>query len=98
ILTLSLVLVRMVSLYAGSYLGGRLAGAGREIKNYSWMAFSAQAGVSMGLAVLIAQSIPGEIGSSIKSLIIATIAINQIVGPVLCRQALEKAGEIPQPA
>ncbi|GAB4366252.1 MAG: hypothetical protein Kow0042_06000 [Calditrichia bacterium] len=94
ILALLLVSVRLGALFGGTYLGARFAGASPAIQNFGWMGFASQAGISLGIAVLVAQNIPGEIGSSMKSLVVATIAINQIIGPILFRYSLSKTGEI----
>ncbi len=94
LLAILLVGVRMGALAGGSYMGARTSGAPPAIRNYTWMGLSGQAGISIGLAVLIVQNIPGSLGVNIKSLIISMVAINQILGPVLFRYSLGKAGEI----
>ena len=90
-----LVVIRAGVFYGGTYLGGRLTGATHQVKHLGWMGFSGQAGISLGLALLIAQNIPGTVGISIKSLIVAVVTLNQILGPVLFRYALQRAKEIP---
>jgi hypothetical protein len=49
--------------------------------------------VTLGLTLLIAGEFPGW-GSTIQTLLVALIAIHQLVGPVLFRGALARAGEI----
>ncbi len=92
-LALLMVVLRAATTYGGTYLGGKLTGASSEIKNYGWMGFIGQAGLTLGLSILVVKNIPGPIGLSIRTLVIATIAINQIIGPVLFRYAVEKVGE-----
>lgn len=94
LLALLLVGLRMLTTFQGTYLGGKLTGAPEVINRYGWMGFIGQAGLSLGLSVLVTQNIPGTIGVSIRTLIISTIAINQIIGPILFRYSLSKAGEI----
>ncbi len=94
LLALLIVSLRMFTTFQGTYLGGKLTGAAREITRYGWMGFIGQAGLSLGLSALVAQKIPGIIGGSIRTLIIASIALNQIIGPILFRYSLEKSGEI----
>ncbi len=92
---LSLVLVsgRFAFHWLGTALGGRLTGAGRFQQHYSWMALSGQAGITLGLALLIEQALAEPAGRLVKNLLIGGVAVNQIVGPVLYRFALVRAGE-----
>jgi len=94
LLAILIVSLRMFTTFQGTYLGGKLTGASKEIIRYGWMGFIGQAGLSLGLSALVAQKIPGLIGGSIRTLIIASIALNQIIGPILFRYSLEKTGEI----
>jgi Kef-type K+ transport system membrane component KefB len=94
LLAIFIVGIRLLTTWGGTYIGGRLTGADANIKNLGWMGFIGQAGLSLGLSVLVKQNFPGEIGLSIATLIIASIAINQIIGPILFRISLAKVGEI----
>jgi hypothetical protein len=51
-----------------------------------------QAGLTLGLSVVVVRTFP-EFGESFRSLVIATVAINEVVGPVLFKVALDRAGE-----
>lgn len=62
------------------------------MRNLAWTAFLTQAGVSIGLAELVALRYP-EMGARLGTLILAVIAINQLVGPVLFKWALRRVGE-----
>lgn len=52
-----------------------------------WSGFIPQAGVSLGLAVIIGKEYP-EWGANLVTMVIATIAINQVVGPILFKFSL----------
>ena len=58
----------------------------------SWTGYLGQAGVSLGIANLIAKAYP-SIGAGFYTVVIAAIALNQIVGPVLLKFLLGAAGE-----
>ena len=88
-----LVIGRLVFTFISTWLGCRLSGESKIIQNNAWGGFIAQAGVTLGLATLIEKTFPG-VGSDLKTLLVASIAINQIIGPVLFRIALSKTGEI----
>jgi hypothetical protein len=70
-----------------------------NIRRYLGLGILSQAGVAIGLALLIKQElsqIPGAemIGIHILSSITATSIIFEIIGPLAARYALKKAGEI----
>jgi Kef-type K+ transport system membrane component KefB len=58
-----------------------------------WMGLVSQAGVTLGLTILVAEEFPGW-GSRVESLVLALIAMHELIGPVLFRMALARAGEI----
>ena len=51
-----------------------------------------QAGLALGLSVVIVKAFP-SFGEGFRSLAIAAIAINEMVGPILFKFALDRAGE-----
>jgi Trk K+ transport system NAD-binding subunit len=81
-----------VAIGIGSFTGGVLAGDPMRLNRINWMAFITQAGIGLGLAKEIAGEFP-EWGGSLATLLIAVIALNQIVGPPFFKWALNLAGE-----
>jgi Kef-type K+ transport system membrane component KefB len=59
-----------------------------------WMGLISQAGVTLALAATIANEFP-TVGKSVSTLLIAMVALHEIVGPLLSRRALTLAGEVP---
>jgi hypothetical protein len=51
-----------------------------------------QAGLTLGLTVVIAREFP-SIGTPFRALAIATVALNEMIGPVLFKLALDRSGE-----
>lgn len=96
IFTLLVVLLRFATIYWGTFWGASKGGAEVSIRRQGWSAFAGQAGVTLGLAIILEKSLGFEIGTPLKSIILAGIALNQIIGPVVFRYALEKAGNIPE--
>ncbi len=90
-----LVAGRLVMTYVGTRIGATRAGEDKVIKNFAWMGFVAQAGVTLGLAIIVERSFPGGVGTYIKTVLIGMIALNQVAGPIMFRYALGKSGEIP---
>lgn len=72
--------------------GCHLAQDPPNVVRYGWAPLVSQAGLALGLAVVVAQAFP-SFGAGFQSLAIAMVAINEMVGPVLFKWALDRAGE-----
>jgi Kef-type K+ transport system membrane component KefB len=92
-----IALVRAGSIWAGTRLGGRWAGAPAAERKYVWMGLVSQAGVAIGLATIVGEAY-GDMGAHLRTLLFALIAVNETAGPILFRRALvannEVAGEL----
>ncbi len=87
------VVARGLTLSAGALLGARLSGAEPAVRRWVPFMLLPQAGVSVGLAELLARGFPTW-GAGARALILAVVTVNQIVGPVALRAALLRAGEV----
>jgi Kef-type K+ transport system membrane component KefB len=83
---------RAIITYAGSRLSGRLAADPPVLRTWAWSGLVSQAGLSLGLAVIVGREFPGN-GAPLRALTIASVAINQIVGPILFKLGLDRTGE-----
>jgi len=92
-LTLFLVGLRMVFLYIGNVSGAIIAKESKTIKNISWMGYVGQAGIAVGLGTIIEKTFPGEIGTSFKTILLASVVINELLGPILFKYVLIRAKE-----
>ncbi len=86
------VAVRAIGHAAGAKIGSAVGRADPVVRKWLPMGMIPQAGVSVGLAVLIARHFPSW-GPQARALILGVITINELVGPVLLRTALVRAGE-----
>lgn len=86
------VVARVVAIRLTTRLPAIVAGSGWRVVRYGWMGFVAQAGLSLGLAARIQREFPG-IGSTVATVVIAAVVINQLAGPVLWERAIVAAGE-----
>ncbi len=91
-IALCLVVVRLAGIFIGSFSGGMLAGDPARYNRISWMTYVTQAGVGLGLAKQVAAEFP-EWGTAFAALMIAVIIVNQLIGPILCKWAIHRAGE-----
>jgi len=89
---LILVGMRTVFVYLGSLAGGKLGGDSRVLRRVSGLGFLTQAGVSLGLIKMVSDRFPG-FGDELATLLVAAVAMNQIIGPVGLKYALSRAGE-----
>jgi Kef-type K+ transport system membrane component KefB len=92
LLALVCVVWRLLLKFIGTYAGASVVKEERGVRNLSWAGFISQAGVALGLAILVEESLPHFRGIFL-SLVIAIIAINQIIGPVLLQKLLFKVQE-----
>jgi Kef-type K+ transport system membrane component KefB len=90
-----IVLVRGAAIWGGTRIGVRWSHADPQLKQVWWGLIS-QAGVAIGLATAVAQAYPVR-GTQIKTLFLAVLALNQIIGPIVFRHALAQSGEIIAP-
>jgi Kef-type K+ transport system membrane component KefB len=90
-----IAIVRCLTIWGGTALGSRWAGMPASETKHLWMALVAQAGVAIGFASIAAQVYP-DLGPGIRTLALSVIAINQLLGPILFRRALTRAGEVQQ--
>ena len=94
------ILSRSAGLMGGAWLGAVLSRAEAKIRKYLGMGILSQAGVAIGLALIVKQEFTSisdwgaRIGSTILATVTATSIVFEIVGPILTKIGLKKAGEI----
>lgn len=100
VIGLAYLALRFGSKYGGTWLGAKWGGAPKAVRNYLGFALLAQAGVAIGLALASSERFSEfgqqgeEIGIQVLSLVTATTFISLLVGPVLVKFAVGRAGEI----
>ena len=87
-----IVILRLIALYIGCFVAGAVIKETKVIKHMSFLGFIGQAGVSIGFANIIGNTFP-DWGSEFRTLVLAIVAINQIIGPLGFKLALRAAGE-----
>lgn len=84
------ILCRIAGKLLGCYLGAVLVKAPDNIRYWTGLALSPQAGVAMGMALIAAERFP-EYGQFILTVVIGTTVIFELIGPVATKYALFKA-------
>ena len=83
-----------------SQLSSRIANDVPLVRKWGWSGLVSQAGLALGLAAVVSREYP-SFGAGFRALAIATVAINELVGPILFKLALDRSGETsaePKPA
>lgn len=93
---------RSAGLIGGAWLGGMIAKVDKNVKKYIGMGILSQAGVAIGLALIAKHELSTvsdhgmAIGTTVLTSVTATCIFFEVVGPILTKIALKKAGEIPE--
>lgn len=100
------ILGRTGGLIGGARLGATFGHVEEKIKKYVGLGILSQAGVAIGLALIVGQEFAGlgevvdgvshgsHIGTKVITTITATCLVFEIIGPILTKYALGKAGEL----
>lgn len=85
------VVWRLVVTVGIARASSRLAKDPPTVAAYGWSGLIAQAGLSIGLAAIMTQEFPSL--APVGNLLLATVAVNQVLGPILFKVALDRAKE-----
>lgn len=87
------ILMRSFGKYFGAMLGCKIAGTEKTVRKYLGITLLPQAGVAIGMAQLSLTVVP-EYGEQIRAVVLCATLVYELVGPLLTKLALQKAGEI----
>jgi Kef-type K+ transport system membrane component KefB len=90
--TLLLCAARAAVTIVGSRVAARLAHDPPEIAKWGWTPLISQAGLALGLAALVEKTFP-IYGAGFAALAVSAVAVNEMVGPILFKLALDRTGE-----
>lgn len=93
LLGLIYVVVRVIGKMLGAFVGGKLTKQSDKICKWLGPTLMPQAGVALGL-IVVAGSVVPEYAPQIRTVILCSTFIYSIVGPVVAKFSLIKAGEI----
>ena len=86
------IIMRSAGKYLGSDLSCRLAKCEPNIRKYLGLTLLPQAGVALGMSVTATEL--GSEGHIVRNIVLFGVLIYELVGPLLTKIALTKAGEI----
>lgn len=87
------IVVRVIGKIFGASLGATISRADKNIRKYLGPALIPQAGVAIGLSLAAASAAP-QYATEIRTVILCGTLIYELIGPVISKTCLKKAGEI----
>ena len=100
IVALTYIVFRVLGKYSGAFIGASITKCEPQVKKYLGFALVPQAGVAIGLATtankLFNDTGAYEAASLVLAVILTSTLVYELIGPLVAKFALTKAGEIPQ--
>ncbi len=87
------VLARAGGKMLGAWSGAKIMKANPMVTKYLGLGLLPQGGISIGLLVLVRQQLP-EFAVAIGTIIMFSVLIYEVTGPIFAKLAIQKAGEI----
>ena len=87
------IVIRCAGKYYGAKLSSALMKCGENVRRYLGVTLFPQAGVALGM-VVTAQELGSGMGATIRNIILFSVLIYELVGPMMTKMALTAAGEI----
>jgi len=86
------ILMRCVGKYCGARISAKMTHCPEKVQKYLGITLFPQAGVALGMWTMAMEL--GEQGNLIRNITLFAILVYELIGPLLTREALTKAGDI----
>ena len=87
------ILARSLGKYIGAYGSAKAMGCSKTIQKYLGITLLPQAGVALGMT-LTAQELGGAEAQLIRNIVLFSVLIYELIGPMLTKMSLIKAGDV----
>ncbi len=87
------ILARSLGKYIGAYGSAKATGCSKTIQKYLGITLLPQAGVALGMT-LTAQELGGAEAQLIRNIVLFSVLIYELIGPMLTKMSLIKAGDV----
>lgn len=87
------IVARVMGKFVGAYLGARISHSPPTMGKWMGLALTPQAGVAIGMALLVVQRFP-EFQSVILPVVLGSTVFFELLGPVATRWVLVRVGEV----
>lgn len=88
------ILFRSLGKIEGAKISSKFMKCEPQVQKYLGITLLPQAGVALGMSLIAAERMPGTEGSLVRSITLFSVLIYELVGPLMTKIALDKAGEI----
>lgn len=88
------IVFRCVGKYFGAGVSAKLSGCDKNVVKYLGITLFPQAGVALGMSLIAVAELGSTQGATIRNITLFSVMIYELVGPLLTKIALTKAGEI----
>lgn len=88
------ILFRSLGKYVGAFSSAKMTGCNENIVKYLGVTLLPQAGVALGMSITVKEIMGAAEGSLVRNIILFSVLIYELVGPMLTKIALTKAGDI----
>lgn len=92
VLGVGYIIARAAGKIIGATSGAKYVQAEEKVTKFIGMSLLTQGGISIGLSMIVAKELP-QFSESIITVILFSVLIYEIVGPILAKIAIQKAGE-----
>lgn len=93
VLGIAYILARAAGKILGAWLGAKSVKAEPAVQRYLGIALLSQGGLSIALALLVHFHLP-ETSMAVTGIVVFSVLLYEIAGPIIAKMAIEKAGEI----
>lgn len=87
------IISRVLGKMLGAAFGAKLGQASSTVRKYLGLGLVPQAGVAIGVTLLVQQDFP-EIAGFVTTVILGSVVVYEIIGPFCSKLAITKAGEV----
>ncbi len=88
------ILFRSIGKIGGAAISAKMMKCEPQVQKYLGITLLPQAGVALGMSIIAMQELDGDAGRLIRNIALFAVLIYELVGPLLTKIALDKAGEI----
>ena len=87
------IVSRSLGKYVGAYGSCRLVGCDERVTRWLGITLLPQAGVALGMSAIVLETM-GDKGVLVRNIVLFAVLVYELIGPVLTKIALTKAGDI----
>ncbi len=87
------IALRFIGKVVGTYSAASVTSCPPTVRKYTGYCLLPQAGVTIGMLVALSAILPPEETQLVQAIVLSSILVFQIIGPILMKYGLEKAGE-----